>query len=102
MPPFAIDSEPASLLYLINLTAGLLDGDGHKIEITARAGNAGRGDRPIGHPHPPAQTPLRHPAMECRGRGRRLSRRPAGPGDPVPWQPLLSAQPASSWLRVPS
>jgi urease accessory protein len=38
MPPFIIDSEPASLLYLINLTAGLLDGDGHKIEITAREG----------------------------------------------------------------
>ena len=26
------------MLYLINLTAGLLDGDGHKIEITAREG----------------------------------------------------------------
>ena len=38
MPPFVVDSEPASLLYLINLTAGLLDGDGHLIEITARAG----------------------------------------------------------------
>jgi urease accessory protein len=38
MPPFVLDSEPASLLYLINLTAGLLDGDGHKIEITAREG----------------------------------------------------------------
>ncbi len=38
MPPFVIESEPASLLYLINLTAGLLDGDGHLIEITARSG----------------------------------------------------------------
>ena len=38
MPPFVLDSEPASLLYLINLTAGLMDGDGHLIEITARAG----------------------------------------------------------------
>ncbi len=38
MPPFAIESEPASLLYLINLTAGLMDGDGHLIELTARAG----------------------------------------------------------------
>jgi urease accessory protein len=38
MPPFSFDSEAASLLYLINLTAGLLDGDGHLIEITARAG----------------------------------------------------------------
>ena len=38
MPPFVFDAEPASLLYLINLTAGLMDGDGHLIEITARAG----------------------------------------------------------------
>ncbi len=38
MPPFVLDSEPASLLYLINLTAGLMDGDGHCVEITARAG----------------------------------------------------------------
>jgi urease accessory protein len=38
MPPFVVDSEPASLLYLITLTAGLLDGDGHLIELTARAG----------------------------------------------------------------
>ena len=38
MPPFVLDAEPASLLYLINLTAGLMDGDGHLIEITARAG----------------------------------------------------------------
>jgi urease accessory protein len=38
MPPFSFDSEPASLLYLINLTAGLMDGDGHRLEITARTG----------------------------------------------------------------
>jgi len=38
MPPFVLSAEPASLLYLINLTAGLLDGDAHLIEITARAG----------------------------------------------------------------
>jgi urease accessory protein len=38
MPPFVVDTEPASLLYLINLTAGLLDGDGHLIELSARAG----------------------------------------------------------------
>ena len=37
-PPFQFDSEPAALLYLITLTAGLLDGDGHLIELTARAG----------------------------------------------------------------
>jgi urease accessory protein len=38
MPPFALAGEPAALLYLINLTAGLLDGDAHLIEVTARAG----------------------------------------------------------------
>jgi urease accessory protein len=38
MPPFQLDNESASLLYLINLTAGVLDGDAHIIELTARAG----------------------------------------------------------------
>lgn len=38
MPPHQLDLEPASLLYLINLTAGLLDGDGHRVDVTARAG----------------------------------------------------------------
>lgn len=38
MPPFVLDGEPASLLYLINLTAGLMDGDGHLVEILARSG----------------------------------------------------------------
>jgi urease accessory protein len=37
-PPLELDGEPAALLYLINLTAGLLDGDAHLVEITARAG----------------------------------------------------------------
>ena len=39
LPPFHFPDEPA-LIYLINPTAGLLDGDGHRIEI-----NAGRGTR---------------------------------------------------------
>jgi urease accessory protein len=39
MPPFALDGESASLLYLINLTAGLLDGDGHLIQLVARTGS---------------------------------------------------------------
>jgi urease accessory protein len=38
MPPFDLDSEPAALLYVVNLTAGLLDGDAHLIEVAARAG----------------------------------------------------------------
>jgi urease accessory protein len=38
MPPFVMDREPACLLYLINLTAGLMDGDAHLVELTARAG----------------------------------------------------------------
>jgi urease accessory protein len=38
MPPFDFSGEPAALLYLINLTAGLMDGDAHLIDITARSG----------------------------------------------------------------
>lgn len=38
MPPFSFDPEPAALLYLINLTAGLMDGDSHLLDITARPG----------------------------------------------------------------
>jgi urease accessory protein len=38
MPPFQLDDEPAALLYLINLTTGLLDGDAHRIAVTARSG----------------------------------------------------------------
>jgi urease accessory protein len=38
MPPFELGGEAASLLYLINLTAGLMDGDGHLIELVCRAG----------------------------------------------------------------
>ncbi len=37
MPAFPISGEPASLVYLINLTAGLMDGDGHLVEVEARA-----------------------------------------------------------------
>lgn len=38
MPPFELKGEPASLLYLVNLTAGLMDGDGHVVEVAARSG----------------------------------------------------------------
>lgn len=38
MPPLPIDDEPAALVYLITLTAGLMDGDAHLLELTARAG----------------------------------------------------------------
>lgn len=38
MPAFRIAGEKASLLYLINLTAGLMDGDAHLVEVQARAG----------------------------------------------------------------
>jgi urease accessory protein len=39
MPPFVLNAETAALLYLINLTAGLMDGDGHLVEIKARSGS---------------------------------------------------------------
>lgn len=38
MPPFQFESEAASFLYLINMTAGLMDGDAHLLEVTARSG----------------------------------------------------------------
>ena len=38
MPPFWFDDDGAALLYLITLTAGLMDGDGHLVELTARSG----------------------------------------------------------------
>ena len=38
LPSFDFDREPASLLYLITLTTGLMDGDGHLYEVVARAG----------------------------------------------------------------
>ena len=38
LPPFQFPSDPAALLYLLNPTAGLLDGDAHFIEVTARPG----------------------------------------------------------------
>lgn len=38
LPPFHFAAEPAALLYLINPTAGLMDGDGHLVKIHACAG----------------------------------------------------------------
>jgi urease accessory protein len=38
MPPFHFGDEPAALVYLLNPTVGLMDGDGHLVEIEAQAG----------------------------------------------------------------
>ncbi len=38
LPPFNFAGEPAALLYLLNPTAGLMDGDGHSIEIRTAPG----------------------------------------------------------------
>jgi urease accessory protein len=38
LPPFHFCGEAASLLYLLNPTAGLMDGDGHRLEISAAEG----------------------------------------------------------------
>ena len=38
LPPFHFAGEPAALLYLLNPTAGLLDGDAHRIDLVVRAG----------------------------------------------------------------
>jgi urease accessory protein len=42
LPAFSFPDEPASLVYLINPTAGLLDGDGHLVEV-----DAGQGTRAV-------------------------------------------------------
>jgi len=39
LPPFQFPGELASLVYLLNPTAGLLDGDGHLVEIDAGPGS---------------------------------------------------------------
>ena len=39
MPPFQFPGELAALVYLLNPTAGLIDGDGHLVEIDARPGS---------------------------------------------------------------
>jgi urease accessory protein len=38
LPPFLFPGDARALLYLLNPTAGLLDGDAHLVELTARAG----------------------------------------------------------------
>ncbi len=38
MPAFHFAGEPAALLYVLNPTVGLLDGDGHRIDLVVRAG----------------------------------------------------------------
>src|SRR5215475_4180093 len=39
LPPFRFAADRPALLYLLNPTAGLLDGDGHLVELTTRAGS---------------------------------------------------------------
>jgi urease accessory protein len=39
LPPFALPADRAALVYLLNPTAGLLDGDGQMIQVTARPGS---------------------------------------------------------------
>ena len=94
MPPFDLDGEPASLLYLINLTAGL---HGRRRPPRSRS-RRGPGTRAV----VTGQSATRvHPALASYatqqwavdGRGRRLPGRPARPDDPVPGQPLLPARP---------
>src|SRR3954447_20549249 len=38
LPPFHFGPDEPALLYLLNPTAGLMDGDGQLVELTARAG----------------------------------------------------------------
>jgi len=38
LPPFHFPSEPAALVYLLNPTVGLMDGDGQLVDLRARSG----------------------------------------------------------------
>ena len=58
MPPFSLDNEPASLMYLINLTAGLMDGDAH-LSRSPAVGIASRRHWPIGDTSPPSRASTR-------------------------------------------
>ncbi len=49
LPAFHLGNEPASLVYLINPTAGLMDGDGHLLEIADGTGDPGGRHQPVGH-----------------------------------------------------
>ena len=49
MPPFVVSGEPASLLYLINLTAGLLGSRRSHGRDHGESGLARRRDRPVCH-----------------------------------------------------
>jgi urease accessory protein len=39
LPPFGFGPDRPALMYLLNPTAGLMDGDGHRIDLTARTGS---------------------------------------------------------------
>jgi urease accessory protein len=41
LPPFRFADGHPALIYLLNPTAGLMDGDGHSLQITAREGTRG-------------------------------------------------------------
>ena len=66
MPPFVLDGEPASLLYLINLTAGLMDGDGHLHRDHGAGGHAAVVTGQSATRIHPALDELRHPAVDRR------------------------------------
>ena len=89
VPPFHFPAEPA-LIYLINPTAGLLDGDGHRIEINAGAGTralvTGQSATRI-HPRAPE---FWHAAVAGQGRGGLSARPVSRPEHPLPRQPILS------------
>ena len=62
LPPFHFPGEPAALLYLLNPTAGLMDGDGHLVESRPAPGTRAVVDRPVGQPRPSAPSPASRPS----------------------------------------
>ena len=89
------------MLYLINLTAGLLDGDGHLIEITARAGTRAVVTGQSATRIHPAQRAFATQQWDVDGRRRRLPGRFAGPGDPVRGSRYFQRGRVELWPRAP-
>lgn len=90
LPAFHLGNEPASLVYLLNPTAGLMDGDGHFLEISAAAGTkAVVTSQSATRMHP---CPKNFSAQEWHIRAARDSQLVVLPGPAIPFEAARSYQ----------
>jgi urease accessory protein len=83
-PPFVFPDEPATLVYLITPTAGLMDGDGHLVDIDAQPGTtAVVTSQAATRIHPALKSYATHQWRVRVGEGARLV---ALPGPNIPFQ----------------